>query len=341
MSLLGFNGAETLTNELEWMSGSGTNAQIGIGRGVNAGNSFYLHSATNTFMDTPTFAPRNTCILQAHIKGNELSMHMFRWLDRFGTDSFSVTRNPAGIIEARLGHPTAGTLLGTGVTVMEINQWYYIKIKVLFSNTVGRFEIIIDEIPQTSDSGIDTVDAGQEEWSKIRVMSGLNSVTEDNDFDNIVIMDEQDDGDGFDDFIDECYEAVFQPVNDVGEVNEWTGQAGGPSTAGEVDDSPGDDGDTSENHSNVSGERDLYKVPMGQNGNDILAIQTVHAVKRVEPAIGTLTPLLHTKGGIRELPIIVPPVDSYAYFWHPLPRDPADNAVWLDTDLVQVGQKVT
>lgn len=81
------------------------------------------------------------------------------------TEQITVTLSLSGTLSVRRGTRT-GTVLGTTATTLGTATWYFLELKVLFSDTVGTYDLKIDGTSAVSGSSADTVVSGAA-WSGI------------------------------------------------------------------------------------------------------------------------------------------------------------------------------
>lgn len=161
------------------------------------------------------------------------------------------------------------TVVGVaGNTVLVAGNWYYIELKVTFSNT-GSFEIRLDGVTETSGSGVDTTNTANNFVSTCFLFP--NHSTTSVSYDDFYFCDTS--GSVANDFLGPCRVETLRPASN--DSVQWTPLSS--TNASNVDD-PDHDSDSTYNSDTVAGHIDTFNMtdlsssPVTIFGVDVLAI---------------------------------------------------------------------
>jgi hypothetical protein len=142
------------------------------------------------------------------------------------------------------------TILGTSASPILTQNWYYIEFKTKIDNSVGTYEIKLDEETIVSGSGADTQATGNAYANRVQIRADQNW-TELN-VDDFYLCD--DSGSQNNDFLGDNRVETLYPTG-VGNYSQWTPSAG--ANWQNVDEVPPDEG-TTYNDSDAVAEKDTY-----------------------------------------------------------------------------------
>ncbi len=167
------------------------------------------------------------------------------------------------------GVETAFTTIATGTTRVEFDDgWHYLEFKVFHHDTLGTFEVRLDEENVFSGTGVDTINAGagNPTSSHIRISRLEGGVTT-TWIDDLYVCDGT--GSQRNDFLGDCEIKTLFPIVD-GALEDWALSAGSDSFA-LVDDNPPDDSTFVE--TNVSTDKDSFDMTALTGTGAILGFQ--------------------------------------------------------------------
>jgi hypothetical protein len=182
-----------------------------------------------------------------------------------GTDQVGLAINGSGRLIVYRG--TTATVLATGTTVLSLNVWYWIEIKVTFANA-GTIEVKLDGASEIASTAADTTNTANAFANQILIAAGSNGQY---DFDDLYLCDNS--GANNNDFLGIRRVQTVAPSG-AGSSSQWTPSAG--SNNQNVDDSPGPDDDTTYNSTATAGHVDLYAMSdLAGSPSDVAFVQTV------------------------------------------------------------------
>lgn len=172
-----------------------------------------------------------------------------------------------GILSVRRGDYSAATIVDTG-RALTANNWNYIEMRVLFSQTVGEVEIRVNGEVWANSTGLDTCADTNVGAGILRLGNGtaaLNSAI----YDDLYII--KKDGSGSTDFLgDVRVKTLFPTAN--GTTTQLTPSAG--TNYENVDDATAET--TNYNSSTVAGNKDLYTTgDLTVTGGTVYGLQVV------------------------------------------------------------------
>lgn len=257
----------------------------------NTPNQSYLDSATGRFggkaikleddsgLIIKNFAGNpQEVILGFAWKGNTLTGHSTAGCVCFGnTDSLDqFIINPSSDGSISVGKWGTGPFTSSAASILSINTWYYIEIRIKASNTVGECEIKVDGETILNISGEDTLYSGStENWSSLKIRGDNGGFGFYFLFDDLYILDLS--GSKNNDFLGDCRVDTFHP-NASGEATVLT-PAGGSENFECVS------GELYSTASHVQGNTgiDTYAFPPCGISGEIFGIQPVYGSGRTEP----------------------------------------------------------
>lgn len=231
---------------------------------------------------------------------------------------------------------------GSGDNKLTVDQWYYIEIKVVKSNSIsaGDVQLWVDGVQWISlDAGQDTLYSTEPAYTNCIGFYGMNSAAR--YYDDIYICDET--GAVNNTFLGPVKVATLYPTGE-GNTNDFMG-----SDADSIDnhlhvDDMGQDADASYVESDTPGAIDLYTMDATDNVGVIHGIDALSRVKNDVIGGGSVrqgAPILRVNGTNYQGDTfnIGPP---YVYKHHLLEENPDDSAAWetADLDTIEFGIKV-
>ena len=214
------------------------------------------------------------------------------------------------------------TLLETTTGLnLQIDQYYYLEMKVTIDNAAGAYEVKLDGVTILSDSGIDTQNSINDTMNAVW-WNGDGAT--DVDIDDLIIMDDQ--GSKNNDFVGDVIVRSRIPVGDgnqndftpVGEANNWE----------TVDDGATPDDDSTYVHSAVVDEIELYDFEDALSDNpEIFAIEVMSHYRKVEAGNRSVRNLVRSGGSNFEEAQLGSGVE-YRYIRSMLENNPDGGGAW-------------
>jgi hypothetical protein len=204
-----------------------------------------------------------------------------------------------GLVEVRRGPTSGGTVLGTSSTALLANTWYYIEFKWTIHNATGAFELRINTVVEASATNQDTQNAGSAAWSLVRFAGNPSLI--DTHVDDFYLLDAADSGvvgAPNNDFLGDSIVEYLAPTGN-GTSSELVGQdADSVDNYLNVDETPGPDGDTTYNETNVVSAQDSYALAnLGAlAGGGLKAIQAVAVVRKTSASARELRSVIRHSG---------------------------------------------
>jgi hypothetical protein len=183
-----------------------------------------------------------------------------------GTDQVGISINGAGRLQIYRG--TTSTVLATGTTVLALNTWYYIEIKVTFSNAAGVVELKLDGASEIASTGsLDTTNTANAYANQIVIAAGSNGQY---DFDDLYLCD--DSGSLNNTFLG-VRRVQTVAASGPGSNTQMTPNTG--TNHGAVDDTTPDD-DTTYVSEDTAGHYDLYAMgDLSGSPSDVAFVQSI------------------------------------------------------------------
>lgn len=217
--------------------------------------------------------------------------------------------------------------------------WQYIEIKAYMHQSAGTIEIRFNTQTVYSVSGIDTSYSGNA-WVRAIFLGSVNYGTYSNIqsyYDDMYVCDGT--GSECNDFLGDVRIDVIRP-NGAGSSTQLTPSAG--SNYQNVDETVPDD-DTTYNHSDIVGYKDLYAMGnISALGTNIYGLKTQTTVRKTDATGRYVKPVL--KSGSTEVDgTEIALSTSYRTFAEMYQDDPDTSDAWLEADVnaVEAGVKVT
>lgn len=202
------------------------------------------------------------------------------------TGNILIALTTSGAINVRRGDTVSGgtSLASSAGGVISTGIWYYVEVKVLFSDTVGTYEVRVNGANVVSGTGADTISSGSAAWTGIKFgqSSAVSSSTSTWAYDDLYICDGS--GAAQNDFLGD-HRIVCVLPNAAGTHSDLTPTSGDNYT--NVDDNP-PDGATSQVSSNTANDVDTYNfTALGVTG-DVQAVQAVYYATADQAGVRTL-----------------------------------------------------
>lgn len=203
------------------------------------------------------------------------------------TEQVSLDINPAGTLSLYRG-TAAGTLLGTSVTALSINTYYYIELKTVIHATTGTYEIRVNSTNVLSGTGANTAASGVAQWTGVQIgrnYSGSGAATI-QDYDDLYTCDGS--GATNTDFLGPIrVKAIY--ADGAGASTDFTPSAG--LNFQNVDEAL-TDGDTTYNSESTAGDHDTYTfAAIGLTGT-VKGVQTNLMVRSDGAGAETIAPMI-------------------------------------------------
>ena len=244
------------------------------------------------------------------------------------SENVQLQATSGGELEIRQAATLLEVTSGLGLVV---GTWYYIEVHVLISQTVGEYEVRVNEAVQLGPAtGQDTQGSGATAPNCDAIWWDDNT-TSDPMYDDIYLCDNT--GLVNNDFLGEIQVETVVPVGD-GTRNDMT-PLSGLTNYEMVDDGSAPDDDTTYVSGAVVGDDELYDfAALGASG---FAIDTVHAVavtnlyRKVDPGVRTIKALARSNVTEVEGATIAGVGVEYQYSQQIYETDPDGGGVWDET----------
>lgn len=237
------------------------------------------------------------------------------------------------LVVGRNGTALAG---GTSTSTLSINTWYYIEIKWTISDTVGTFDVQVDESTTgwPSGSGVDTRNSGTGIWNTVAF--GIGNQGGSRYFDDIYVADGSS-------FIGNCkVDFMLAQADSVaaGSNAQWT-----PSTGSDhgalVDDSVPDD-DTGYVSDSVVGDRDSYTTAGMSLSGAVKAVQVSAWMEKTDAGVRTVKEFLRINGSNYDHGTAISPATTYQYQQSIWDTSPDTGVAFTPTEVnsAEIGVKI-
>jgi hypothetical protein len=212
-----------------------------------------------------------------------------------------VTRNHLQLYyntDGTIGVRRNTTELSNTTARIPVGSWGYVEFSWTIDNSVGAYECRINGTANggTSDTGVDTQDAGTASWVSVILRTQANS-TPDEQFDDFYILNTTASGvtgAPNNDFLGDCRIETLFPTG-AGNATELTPSTG--SNWENVDDNPGMDEDSTYNESAGISDQDTYATGnISVLNDDIRAIQHNMLVKKTDVGARTMRSVIRDGG---------------------------------------------
>jgi hypothetical protein len=253
-------------------------------------------------------------------------------------ENVTLTIGAGGALSLRRG-TVIGTILATGATSLSSSTWYYLELKVLFSDTVGTYELRVNGVSEFSGTNADTVSSGSAGWDSL----GFGHITLTNtpdpelSYDDLYVCDGT--GGVNDTFLGDHRIVAVVASSGNGTAVDWS-----PSTGSDhgalVDENPPNE--TDYNQSGTAGHRDTYNFAAVGVAGTVKAVQTVNLIKADAAGIRYVGDVARIGGTNYDSTGVVVGSDwTYRLEMHP--TSPATSAAWTiaEIDVAEFGVKVT
>lgn len=226
------------------------------------------------------------------------------------------------------GANTVLSTSGQAVPASSSTGFFYVEFMGKIDTSNGNYELRIDGTRWLSGSGLNTSSTGDSLANQVRVIN--NSAVADGSvtiIDDFYIADEDDAGGdanitGFAGPV----KIAYQPINGAGASSEWTPLSG--SNYQNVDETTGEDGDTSFVATLTEGAVDLYAVQSFEVVNATVKAVAVHSwLKKMDGLSRPVTPMTYVSGA-EYAGDEAETAASYERVFQAFEKNPATGAVW-------------
>lgn len=280
---------------------------------VFVGFAMYAH----TLPTTETTDGSTNGIFVASLRDQTNAIQCELWL---GTD---------GALEFSRGYAGARVVLGRSIPIIGAGAYQHIEIYAKASNSVGAFEVRVDEVTRLNLTGIDTVASANVEFSQFAVGHAVNGNTAMIDFADFFCNDTAADGSGCDSFVGDV-KSGWLPVNaDTAQADFTlsTGVSGYPL----LNDVPPDDADYITTASTTA-ESDYGLTNGPGNLSEILTARPAIRAKKDDAGTCTVAPSMISnavKAAVSGQPITT----AFAYYDSNVPINPDTGVPWTASNL--------
>jgi hypothetical protein len=220
-----------------------------------------------------------------------------------------------------------GTLLGTGTATLAAATWYYVELKVLFSDTVGTVDLRVNGNSDISETGKDTKQSANAYCNRVYFGSpGPNDS-------HYVLIDDHyvcdTTGAVNNDFLGDVRVETLRPSG-AGTTTDWTPSAG--SNYQNVDDTT-PNGDTDYNKSKTAGAIDTYAMgDLATASGTVYGVQYLEYVRKDNAGSRTAAPVARI-GGTDYAGTTQSVGDTYAYLREVKETSPATSSAWTVSEI--------
>jgi hypothetical protein len=234
----------------------------------------------------------------------------------------------------------SGTLIAeSSANAFTLSQWNYIELKAVASDTVGSVELKVNGVTIINQTGLDTIQEGGTNFYSelIGADATPNSVTAAY-FDDVYICDTTGSS-PYNNFLGDV--RVFEILpNAEGDSTQFTPLSGSNFAA--VDDSPGNDSDTSYVQSSTAGHLDLYNLSTPvTSATNVLGVKTVTVAQKTSLGAQELE-LVIKSGTTSSTSTANSLINNYREYSYTLLQNPDTTSNWTVSDLtnLQAGFKL-
>lgn len=230
-----------------------------------------------------------------------------------------------GVLRARLGTSTGAILADSPVGVFPVNEWHFVEVRYVVSDTVGVCQVWVDGVLVIDETGIDTKNGGTAD--SIDLVRFGRTINNNSDVGDIYIADQSTP-------LGPC-RPIWLPVTSDGTHTDFV-----PLNAGahyvEVDEAT-PDGDTTYNAGATEGDIDTYGLtdlptPGAGNAWQVHAIQTVTYARKSDAGAKSMRPVLRT-GGADFSGSTVALAETYDTYTEVFETNPDTAAAWNETEI--------
>ena len=242
-----------------------------------------------------------------------------------GTDGMNILTREDGTMVVRRGSTELSRSL---IGVINYERWHWIEFKVVCDNTTGSYELKVDGVTVTSDTGVDT-QIGSSAYHDTVELTGMQiSTAKTPRFDDLIIMDGS--GSSYNDFIGQRKITAIVPTSDTSDI-DWT-TSGGSTHYVLVDDLDPDD-DTNYVEDTTTANEDIWGYG---DLTDFSSIDALCLLTDVRVTDGTPYDLKTTvKSGGTKYTSIADTISStsYAMLNRLMTVDPDTSSAWTQTGI--------
>lgn len=297
------------------------------------GQSFTLNfNSANCWLPYPTSDENLTVGFGYKIGTSVTSRDIMIITSENGVTEQIVLRNDSG---GNIYLDRGATNLASYAAGLLAETWYYFEIEILFSDTVGTYDVYLNGGNVITGTGADTRAVTGENSAAIKLQGGSSS---NRHYDDLVVID----GTGADQTtrIGPCFIETVIPDSDGTTVN-FTPSAG--SNWQNVDDGNAPDDDSTYNSSSTATDKDLYGMAAltGSVGT-VYAVMVRNYVRTVDA--GTRGIKAVARSSVTEVDGTEDFIDqSYVYVDHIYENDPNGGGAWTESSVnaAEFGLKIT
>lgn len=265
---------------------------------------------------------QTTCTVGAAVKITTLANQVILKLrdNANAADQLSLELQLDGAIELLRG---ATLLDATAAGVMTAGAWRYLELQVTIDNSIGAYELRVDEVNVMSASGVDTQESASATLDHVQLRYGGTGTI----WDDFYMLNAS--GSVNNDFLgDVMVETLYATGN--GTTNAWTPLSG---SNFQMVDEPQQDGDTTYVSTSAAGNIDLYAMGNLTDlaGGTVLAV-SVATCLRHDSATQTARNVLRTGGSNFEGGDIAVPA-AYAYSESIWETNPDTTSAWTESEV--------
>lgn len=226
-----------------------------------------------------------------------------------------------------------GTTLGTCGTVISLNTWLYLELKVNISDTVGAPVIRINNVAETitwvtgTSSTQDTRNGANASVNQLQLGSGNGSGSVTCEYDDLYICDTA--GSVNNDFLGDIRVSALMPTG-AGTYTDFTPSTG--SNWQNVDDAT-TNSDTDYNSATTSGLKDTYTYSDLTSAGTVYGIQHVPNLRKATPGMREVTPIARISSTDYDLTSGYTLNDSYVFVPKIVELNPATSSAWDSTTI--------
>ncbi len=228
-----------------------------------------------------------------------------------------------------LQHRANSAVLGRSIPIIGAGAYQHIEIHAVASNTVGAFEVRVDEITRLNVTGVDTVATANIEFSQFAIYNQVSSTHGRMDFADFFVNDTTVDGSGCDTFVGDCKSGIILPNADTAQADfaKSTGAVGYQL----IDETPPDDADYLST-AVATAESDFGLQNGPSNLAEILTMRPFVRAWKEDAGTCKIAPSL-ISSGVKATVADQPITTAAAYYDSNVPLDPNTGVPWVAAGL--------
>lgn len=276
MALLFMDGFDHVDDGYELLKWSGYYSAAAItygsGYGRTGGWGAYIGNSSSYWISKSLSSTKSTIIIGTAVKISSYSdaIQTFMFLEG-GLNQVELRFKSDGSIHLYRGGTT--DIASSSGGIISLNTWYYLEVKITFSNTVGTIDVKVGGVSKISETSLDTSQSGNEYIDSIRVYANGGFVY----LDDLYICDTS--GAQNNDFLGDVTIKTLYPTSD-GTHTDFTPSTGSDHYA--LVDEAQLTGETDYNESGTISHKDSYGVTTFSESGDIKGVQVTAAVKNAD-----------------------------------------------------------